>query len=78
MTTASESANTSEPSAHGHAKPHFRGFIHLLAFSSALTLAPILIVVTPGVAERFIMAIYGLAVVGLVAATVGGLMLWLG
>ena len=50
---------------HGHPKPIFRGFIHLLAFSSALTLAPILIVVTPGVTERFIMAVYALAVVGL-------------
>lgn len=49
----------------GEHKPRFRGLIHLLAFSSALTLAPILIVVTPGVADRFIMAIYGFAIVGL-------------
>jgi len=47
------------------AKPRFRGFIHLLAFSSALTLAPILIVITPGIADRFIMAIYALSIVGL-------------
>ena len=37
----------------------------MLAFSSALTLAPILIVLTPGVAPRFIMAIYALGIVGL-------------
>lgn len=49
----------------GEHKPRFRGLIHLMAFSSALTLAPILIVVTPGVADRFIMAIYGFAIVGL-------------
>ena len=51
--------NTGEP------KPRFRGFLHLLAFSSALTLAPILIVVTPGIADRFIMAIYAISIVGL-------------
>jgi len=56
---------TAERRASGEVKPQFRGFIHLLAFSSALTLAPILIVLTPGVAERFIMAIYGIAIVGL-------------
>ena len=37
----------------------------MLAFSSALTLAPILIVVTPGVTDRFIVAIYSLSIVGL-------------
>lgn len=46
-------------------KPKFRGFIHLLAFSSALTLAPILIVVTPGVTARIVMAIYAVSIVGL-------------
>lgn len=46
-------------------KPAFRGLLHLLAFSSALTLAPILIVVTPGIADRFIVAIYALSIVGL-------------
>jgi len=46
-------------------RPRFRGLIHLLAFSSALTLAPILVVTTPGVAPRFIMAIYAFAIVGL-------------
>jgi hemolysin III len=50
---------------HSHHKPMFRGFIHMLAFSSALTLAPILIVITPGVTARFVMAIYGLSIVGL-------------
>lgn len=37
----------------------------MLAFSSALTLAPILIVLTPGVGPRFIMAVYALGIVGL-------------
>lgn len=49
----------------GEGKPRFRGFLHLLAFSSALTLAPILIVITPGIADRFIMAIYAISIVGL-------------
>lgn len=47
------------------AKPRFRGLSHLLAFSSALTLAPLLIVFTPGIADRFIMAIYAVSIVGL-------------
>ncbi len=46
-------------------KPTYRGLLHLLAFSSALTLAPILIVVTPGIADRFIVATYALSIVGL-------------
>ncbi len=37
----------------------------MLAFSSALTLAPLLIVATPGVSARFIMATYSVAIVGL-------------
>jgi len=37
----------------------------MLAFASALTLAPLLIVFTPGIAARFIMAIYAVAIVGL-------------
>lgn len=49
----------------GEPKPVFRGLLHLLAFASALTLAPILIVVTPGVADRFIVAAYALSIVGL-------------
>lgn len=64
-TQLSNSAGTAELRAHGHEKPRFRGFIHMLACSSALTLAPILIVITPGIADRFIMAIYGLAIAGL-------------
>ena len=46
-------------------KPRFRGLLHLLAFASALTLAPILIVATPGVADRFIVATYAFSIVGL-------------
>ena len=49
----------------GVTKPALRGFIHLLAFSSALTLAPILIVSTPGLADRFIVAGYALSIVAL-------------
>lgn len=49
----------------GEVSPKFRGFSHLLAFSSALTLAPLLIVFTPGIANRFIMATYAVAIVGL-------------
>ncbi len=58
-------SGTAARRADGEDKPRFRGFSHLLAFSSALTLAPILIVVTPGIADRFIMAIYAVAIVGL-------------
>ena len=43
-------------------KPRFRGLSHLFAFSSALTLAPLLIVFTPGIEDRFIMAIYAVSV----------------
>jgi len=50
---------------HIELKPSLRGFSHLLAFSSALTLAPLLIVLTPGIANRFIMATYAVAIVGL-------------
>jgi hemolysin III len=64
-TDVAPAAGTAELRLAGETKPRFRGFIHLLAFSSALTLAPILIVITPGVADRFIMAIYAFAIVGL-------------
>ena len=46
-------------------KPHLRGFTHLLAFVSALTLAPLMIVTAPGVFPRFVIALYALAIVGL-------------
>ena len=49
----------------GETKPRFRGFLHLLAFASALTLAPLLTVFTPGIANRFIMAMYAISIVGL-------------
>ena len=65
LTELPEHAGSVERRAAGEVKPLFRGFSHLLAFSSALTLAPILIVVTPGIADRFIMAIYALSIVGL-------------
>jgi hemolysin III len=63
--TLTPNPGTAERRSAGEHKPRFRGFIHLLAFSSALTLAPILIVITPGIANRFIMAIYGVAIIGL-------------
>ncbi len=46
-------------------RPRFRGFSHLLAFASALTLAPLVIVAAPGVGPRFVMAVYSMAIVGL-------------
>ncbi|MFT7646190.1 MAG: hemolysin III [Candidatus Poriferisodalaceae bacterium] len=46
-------------------RPRFRGLSHLLAFAGALTAAPLLILNTPGVGQRFIVAIYALAVVAL-------------
>ncbi len=61
----SSSAGTADLRRAGDTKPTARGLIHLLAFSSALTLAPILIVVTPGIAPRFIMAIYSVSIAGL-------------
>jgi len=63
--TVSDSAGTAERRSAGEVKPRFRGFVHLLAFASALTLAPLLVVFTPGISERFIMAIYSFAIVGL-------------
>jgi hemolysin III len=63
--TLTSNPGTAERRSDGEHKPRFRGFIHLLAFSSALTLAPILVVITPGIANRFIMAIYGVAIIGL-------------
>ncbi len=46
-------------------KPRLRGLSHMLAFVSALTLAPLMIVAAPGVGPRFVIALYALAVVGL-------------
>lgn len=63
--TVPPGAGTAARAHAGESKPRFRGFLHLLAFSSTLTLAPILIVVTPGIADRFIMAIYAISIVGL-------------
>ncbi len=66
MIDTSSSLGTAELAlSDGVQKPAFRGLFHLLAFSSALTLAPILIVVTPGIADRFIIATYALSIVGL-------------
>lgn len=65
MIKTSASLGTAEVRALGGGTPAFRGLLHLLAFSSALTLAPILIVFTPGVADRFIVATYALSIVGL-------------
>ncbi|MGI9602475.1 MAG: PAQR family membrane homeostasis protein TrhA [Acidimicrobiales bacterium] len=46
-------------------KPRFRGTSHLLAFVSALTLAPLIIVSAPGVWPRLVIAVYAVAIVGL-------------
>ncbi len=46
-------------------RPKLRGVSHRIAFVSALTLMPIMVVSAPGVAPRFVIAIYCGAVVGL-------------
>ncbi len=46
-------------------RPAFRGVSHQMAFVSALTLAPLLIIAAPGIGPRLVTAIYALAVVGL-------------
>ena len=46
-------------------RPRLRGVSHQVAFYSALALAPLMIVAAPGVAPRFVTAIYVLAIVGL-------------
>ncbi|MEM7141801.1 MAG: hemolysin III family protein [Actinomycetota bacterium] len=46
-------------------KPFFRGRSHEYAFVVALTLAPIMIVVTPGIVPRFVVALYVSAIAGL-------------
>ena len=65
MTTAVPASDSPLDQTLRSVKPRYRGLLHLLAFSSALTLAPILIVLTPGVAPRFIMATYAVGIVGL-------------
>lgn len=47
------------------AKPRLRGLSHQLAFASALTLAPMLIVAAPGVWPRLTVGLYAATVVGL-------------
>ena len=46
-------------------RPRLRGVSHQIAFVSALTLAPVMIVATPGVGSRFVTGTYVTAVVGL-------------
>lgn len=46
-------------------RPHLRGVSHQFAFVSALALAPLMIIAAPGVAPRFVTAVYVLAIVGL-------------
>jgi len=46
-------------------KPHLRGRSHEYAFVVALTLLPIMIVVAPGIAPRFVVALYATAIAGL-------------
>lgn len=47
------------------AKPLLRGVSHQIAAIVAASLGPLLIVVTPGVAARFVVAVYAVAVVAL-------------
>jgi len=46
-------------------KPLFRGVAHRVAFTAALTLAPIMVVRAPGIAPRFVTALYCLSIVAL-------------
>ena len=46
-------------------KPLLRGVSHRSAFTASLTLAPIMIVVAPGIWPRFITALYSLSIVAL-------------
>jgi hemolysin III len=46
-------------------KPLLRGVSHRVAFTAALTLAPIMIVSAPGVGPRLVIALYSLSVVAL-------------
>ncbi len=46
-------------------RPALRGMSHQMAFISALTLAPIMIVITPGTGPRLVISVYAVAVVGL-------------
>ena len=46
-------------------RPRLRGVSHQYAFMSALTLAPVMIAITPGVAPRFVIAVYVLAITAL-------------
>lgn len=45
--------------------PRLRGVSHQAAFVSALTLAPLMIAITPGVMSRLVITVYVIAVVGL-------------
>ena len=46
-------------------KPLFRGVAHRAAFIASLTLAPIMVVRAPGIAARFVTALYCLSIVAL-------------
>ena len=46
-------------------KPLFRGVTHRVAFTASLTLAPIMVVRAPGIAPRFVTALYCLSIVAL-------------
>ncbi|NNE74267.1 MAG: hemolysin III family protein [Acidimicrobiales bacterium] len=46
-------------------KPSLRGVSHRIAFVAAVTLTPIMIVAAPGIAPRFVIAIYCAATIGL-------------
>ena len=46
-------------------RPRLRGISHQYAFMSALTLAPLMIAITPGVTPRLVISVYVFAIVGL-------------
>lgn len=56
---------TNSTSADHANKPRLRGWSHFAAFISAMTIAPILIVMSPGVAARFVAAEYAYAIAAL-------------
>ncbi|MDG2112714.1 MAG: hemolysin III family protein [Actinomycetota bacterium] len=57
--------NAPAPAAAHPRKPHLRGVSHQVAAIVAATLAPVMIVRAPGVAPRFIVALYAVAIVAL-------------
>lgn len=64
-TAVAPSGSSNSTSADQASKPKLRGWSHFVAFVAAMTLAPILIVFSPGVAARFVAAEYAYAIAAL-------------